>query len=133
MHGIGGLNLLVGKIELVDDNLTLNEEFKKNVAIPYFKDIYKDIQQWSDNKAKGINKISILTVPILYLSVPILLTLFMIVFTVARHHRGEVLFSIGPEWRWVCGREGVYPWVLQGLLLQSRDQTKAGLRHVRLR
>lgn len=51
-----------GKIELVDDNLTLNEEFKKNVAIPYFKDIYKDLVQWSDNKAKGVNKVSILTV-----------------------------------------------------------------------
>ena len=43
VHGIGGLNLLAGKIELVDDNLTLNEEFKKNVAIPYFKDIFKDL------------------------------------------------------------------------------------------
>jgi hypothetical protein len=32
-----------GRIELADDNLTLNEEFKKNVAIPYFKDIYKDL------------------------------------------------------------------------------------------
>jgi len=47
---------------LVDDSLTLNEEFKKNVAIPYFKDIYKDLVQWSDQKSKGINKISILTV-----------------------------------------------------------------------
>lgn len=33
------------KIELADDTLTLNEEFKKNVAIPYFKDIYKDLVQ----------------------------------------------------------------------------------------
>ncbi len=51
-----------GRIELVDDTLMLNEQFKKNVAIPYFKDIYKDIVQWSDNKSKGINKVSILTV-----------------------------------------------------------------------
>lgn len=50
------------RIELVDDTLTLNEEFKKNVAIPYFKDIYKDLVQQSDNKQKGINKLSILTV-----------------------------------------------------------------------
>lgn len=50
---------------MVDDTLTLNEEFKKNVAIPYFKDIYKDLVQWSDNKTKGINKVSILTVSIL--------------------------------------------------------------------
>ncbi len=34
---------LTGKIELIDDNIILNEEFKKNVAIPYFKDIYKDL------------------------------------------------------------------------------------------
>lgn len=46
--GVGGLVNLQGKIEMVDDSLTLNEEFKKNVAIPYFKDIYKDLVQWSD-------------------------------------------------------------------------------------
>ena len=50
------------KIELVDDTHVLNEDFKKNVAIPYFKDIYKDLVQQSDNKTKGINKLSILTV-----------------------------------------------------------------------
>lgn len=60
--GVGPLNEIQGRIELADDNLTLNEEFKKNVAIPYFKDIYKDLVQWSDNKNKGINKVSILTV-----------------------------------------------------------------------
>lgn len=38
------------RIELIDDTLNLNEEFKKNVAIPYFKDIYKDLVQQSDNK-----------------------------------------------------------------------------------
>jgi len=47
---------------LVDDTQVLNEDFKKNVAIPYFKDIYKDLVQQSDNKNKGINKLSILTV-----------------------------------------------------------------------
>jgi hypothetical protein len=41
--GIGGLAHLQGKMEFVDDTLTLNEEFKKNVAIPYFKDIFKDL------------------------------------------------------------------------------------------
>lgn len=60
--GVGGLTNLNGKLELVDDSIALNEEFKKNVAIPYFKDIYKDLVQWSDNKNKGINKVSILTV-----------------------------------------------------------------------
>jgi Ca2+-binding EF-hand superfamily protein len=28
------------------------------VCVPYFKDIFKDLQERSDNKAKGINKIS---------------------------------------------------------------------------
>jgi hypothetical protein len=50
------------KIELIDNTIVLNEDFKKNVAIPYFKDIYKDLVQQSDNKSKGINKLSILTV-----------------------------------------------------------------------
>ena len=63
--GLGGLQSLHGKIELVDDSITLNEEFKKNVAIPYFKDIYKDLVQWSDQKSKGINKVSILTVSVI--------------------------------------------------------------------
>ena len=30
-------------IEMVDDKILNNEEFKKSVAIPYFKDIYKDL------------------------------------------------------------------------------------------
>jgi hypothetical protein len=41
--GVGGLTHLSGKLELADDSTTLNEEFKKNVAIPYFKDIFKDL------------------------------------------------------------------------------------------
>ena len=35
--------VLENKIELVDDTQVLNEDFKKNVAIPYFKDIFKDL------------------------------------------------------------------------------------------
>ena len=42
----------------------MNEDFKKNVAIPYFKDIYKDLAAQSDSKSKGINKVSILNVSI---------------------------------------------------------------------
>ena len=53
---------MTGKIELIDDNIILNEEFKKNVAIPYFKDIYKDLSAQSDAKSKGINKVSVLNV-----------------------------------------------------------------------
>jgi hypothetical protein len=36
-------NTGVTQIELVEDSIILNEEFKKNVAIPYFKDIYRDL------------------------------------------------------------------------------------------
>ena len=43
VQGVGGLNNIPFKIEFVDDTLALSEEFKKNVAIPYFKDIYKDL------------------------------------------------------------------------------------------
>lgn len=46
--GVGPLKDLQDRIELADDSLTQNEDFKKNVAIPYFKDIYKDLVQWSD-------------------------------------------------------------------------------------
>lgn len=49
------------KIELVDDKILSNEEFKKNVAIPYFRDIFKDLVAHSDNKQKGINKVTLLT------------------------------------------------------------------------
>ena len=49
-------------LELIDDKIVLNEDFKKNVAIPYFKDIYKDLAAQSDAKSKGINKVSILNV-----------------------------------------------------------------------
>jgi hypothetical protein len=39
----------------------LIQEFKKNVAIPYFKDIFKDLVAQSDDKSKGINKVTLLT------------------------------------------------------------------------
>jgi len=59
-QGAGKLMDLTGKIELAEDTVTLNEEFRKNVAIPYFKDIFKDLVSQSDSKSKGINKVSIL-------------------------------------------------------------------------
>jgi hypothetical protein len=51
---------ITGKIELAEDTATLNEEFRKNVAIPYFKDIYKDLVAQSDSKSKGVNKVSLM-------------------------------------------------------------------------
>jgi hypothetical protein len=37
-----------------------SEDFKTKVCMPYFKDIFKDLQERSDNKSKGINKLSML-------------------------------------------------------------------------
>lgn len=68
------------KIELVEDLIVQNEEFKKNVAIPYFKDIYKDLVNQSDDKNKGINKVAILTVSTTHI-------LTTTVHLPARHHR----------------------------------------------
>jgi len=34
------------------------EDFKLKVCLPYFKDIYTDLVGRSDQKTKGINKIS---------------------------------------------------------------------------
>lgn len=36
-------------------------EFKNNICLPYFTDIYKDLQERSDSKSKGINKISFIS------------------------------------------------------------------------
>ena len=45
------------KIYLKDFDIEENEHFVKYVFIPYFKDIYKDLAERSDNKTKGINRI----------------------------------------------------------------------------
>ena len=37
-----------------------SEQFKKEVVIPYFKDIYKDLASRSDKKSSGINKVTII-------------------------------------------------------------------------
>lgn len=53
---------LTSEIELIDDDIIVNEEFKMSVAIPYFRDIYNDLVGQSDDKTKGINKVTILSV-----------------------------------------------------------------------
>ena len=40
--------------------LQTNQDFKVKICLPYFKDIYKDLQDRSDNVEKGINKVSLL-------------------------------------------------------------------------
>ena len=56
MNSEAGLN----KIELADDLLLQSEDFKKTVAIPYFKDIFKDLlsQQDAKEQKKGLSQIS---------------------------------------------------------------------------
>ncbi len=44
------------KLEFVE--LQTNEDFKTKICLPYFKDIFKDLQSRSDNPNKGINKVS---------------------------------------------------------------------------
>jgi hypothetical protein len=46
------------KIEFIE--LQTNEDFKTKICLPYFKDIFKDLQSRSDNPNKGINKVSLL-------------------------------------------------------------------------
>ena len=50
------------KIFLKDFDIEKNEHFVTYVFIPYFKDIYKDLSERSDKKAKGINKVGFLEV-----------------------------------------------------------------------
>lgn len=49
-------------IELSDDILIENNDFKNSVAKPYFKDIYKDLSAQSEDKNKGISIVSFLNV-----------------------------------------------------------------------
>jgi Ca2+-binding EF-hand superfamily protein len=37
-----------------------SEQFKKDIVIPYFKDIFKDLASRSDKKSAGINKVTII-------------------------------------------------------------------------
>lgn len=48
------------QMEFIEDEAILNDEdFKKNVAIPYFKDIYKDLIARGGDKSKGLNKVTL--------------------------------------------------------------------------
>lgn len=47
-------------LEIPDFPSVESETFKKEVVIPYFKDIYKDLAQRSDRKDKGVNKVTLI-------------------------------------------------------------------------
>lgn len=119
--GMGGLTDM-DKIELVEDLITQNEEFKKNVAIPYFKDIYKDLVNQSDDKNKGINRVALLTVSAARHS--------HLVFVFAGHHWRAVRQRDEPEREWVRGPARVRARHVQGLLLEPGEQDQAHLRLV---
>lgn len=42
------------------DSLVETEHFQKSVVLPYFKDIYKDLANRSEDPEKGIEKFTIL-------------------------------------------------------------------------
>mmetsp|Transcript_20571 Transcript_20571/g.22930 ORF Transcript_20571/g.22930 Transcript_20571/m.22930 type:complete len:783 (+) Transcript_20571:2-2350(+) len=48
------------KLVIPDFSEIESDEFKKEVVIPYFKDIYKDLVSRSDKKSSGINKVTII-------------------------------------------------------------------------
>lgn len=48
------------KLEIEDFSEIESETFKKEVVIPYFKDIYRDLASRSDKKSSGINKVTII-------------------------------------------------------------------------
>jgi hypothetical protein len=103
-----GLVTPTGKIELAEDALVDNEEFKKNVAIPYFKDIFKDLQSQSDDKTKGINRVTLLNV---FKS-----SLTFLVHSAAWHNWRKVPKGDGSERQWVYRPEGIRAWHVQSLL-----------------
>ena len=46
------------KLQLEFTESTQTEDFKLKVCLPYFRDIFKDLCSRSDDKNKGINRIS---------------------------------------------------------------------------
>ena len=57
------------KLEVQEDILLENEDFKKTVAIPYFKDIFKDLVKSTDkgpDEKKGVDQITFLQVSPLF-------------------------------------------------------------------
>ena len=52
------------KIELVEDPLLSCPEFKKGVAIPYFKDIFRDLTDKSQDGTQVVSRSAFLSVSI---------------------------------------------------------------------
>jgi Ca2+-binding EF-hand superfamily protein len=56
----GSPQLDTSRLVIPDFSEIESEQFKKDVVIPYFKDIYKDLASRSDKKGSGINKVTII-------------------------------------------------------------------------
>jgi len=56
----GSPKIELDRLVISDFSEIESEAFKKEVVIPYFKDIYKDLASRSDKKSSGINKVTII-------------------------------------------------------------------------
>ena len=50
----------MSKLEMLTDSLVETEHFQKNIVLPYFKDIYKDLASRSEKPNNGIEKFTLL-------------------------------------------------------------------------
>jgi len=53
-------NIDLNRLTIPDFSEIESEPFKKDVIVPYFKDIFRDLASRSDNKKAGINKVTII-------------------------------------------------------------------------
>jgi len=60
MEAPGSPKIDFDRLVIPDFSEIESEQFKKDVVIPYFKDIYKDLASRSDKKTAGINKVTII-------------------------------------------------------------------------
>lgn len=60
METTGSPRIDLDKLIVPEFSSIESETFKKDIVIPYFKDIYKDLASRSDKKGSGINKVTIL-------------------------------------------------------------------------
>ena len=51
---------MTSRLEMLTDSLVETEHFQKNIVLPYFKDIYKDLASRSEKPDKGIEKFTLL-------------------------------------------------------------------------
>jgi Ca2+-binding EF-hand superfamily protein len=60
MDSTDSSNIDLDRLEIPDFSEFESEHFKKEILLPYFKDIFRDLSSRSDNKKAGINKVTII-------------------------------------------------------------------------